>query len=48
MLWLQKGRPTGTGALGLLDERINGAWRLFLEEKGFADVLWARLANESN
>jgi hypothetical protein len=43
LCWLRDRRPTGIGGIDLLDERINAAWRTFLEDKGLADTLWVVL-----
>ena len=39
--WLIDKRPTGLGRMPMLDQRINAAWREFLQANGFADAICA-------
>ena len=38
--WLAEGKPTGNGRIAFLDERINAAWRSYLEGNAMADTIW--------
>lgn len=38
--WLKERRPVGLSYATLFDERLDLAWKAFLEEKGFADSLF--------
>ena len=40
--WLLEGRPTGNRNLRLFDQRIDAAWKSFLESRGMGDVIWCR------
>lgn len=40
--WLRDRRPRGLKALAPLDRTVDGLWRTWLEDKGFADTLYLR------